>query len=788
MERRRFLKVTAVTAASVALARCDHPEAPLVRFIPDEEIVPGVAAWKPSVCPLCPAGCGVHVRVMDADVDVVRDGQRGVMRATVAKKLEGLPAHPVNQGRLCARGQAAIQVTYHPDRLRQPMKRTGPRGSGQYQPVTWDEALAELTSRLDTLAGAGRMHALAYFRKPRASTRDELVSLLLDRLGAPPPLRVSLLDEEVLRRANALSFGHARLPTIDLAHARFVLAFGADFLGTWNSPVAQGAGYGAMRQGTRGVRGMFVQLEPRMSQTGANADLWLPVRPGTEGALALGVAHVILRDGLARASSAGPAGALVEGWDGGLPQFAPAAVERITGIGAARIEELAQSFAQSPRAVAIIGGAALAQSNGLVQALAVNALNALVGSVGVPGGIQFTPLLPGQDAQARDARRPARAGRVAAARTVASLSAEILAGATSPVDVVLIDDANPVFLSPRAWRVREALERVPFIASFGSFLDDTSGLADLLLPDHSFLESWVDAVPESGTPIAAAGVAAPVMRPLYATRATPDVLLDITRRLKQPPVPAVPWERFDDVLRERFTALPAEGSADEAWAAAQARGGWWPAHEAESRAEARGAATNAGRPVPVKPTGSVEPPAPGATTSPDLRRPLTWSEPQFDGEAGAFPFHLVPYASTALYDGSTAHLPWLQEMPDPLTSAMWSNWIEINPQTAVRLQVATHDLVEVTSRHGTVQAPVVVTPGIAPDVVAMPLGQGHESFTRYASGRGSNPIAILAPVADAQTGALAWAATRVAIRRVGAGRGGLILFAGSATEHPHEHR
>jgi menaquinone reductase, molybdopterin-binding-like subunit len=779
MDRRRFLKVTAVTGASAALASCGHPENQIIRFIPDDDLVPGVAVWKPSICPLCPAGCGQHVRVMDADVDVVRNGQRGVVRAAVAKKLEGLAEHPVNHGALCARGQAAIQVTYHPDRLRHPMKRSGARGSGQFQEVTWDEALAELTSRLDSLAEAGRMRALAYLVKPRTSARNELITLFLDRLGAPPPIRVSLLEEDVLRRANALSFGRDQMPTFDLAHSRFVLSFGADFLGTWNSPVAQGAAYGAMRQGTRGVRGMLVQVESRMSQSGANADAWVPTRLGTDGALALGLAHVIMRDGLASGRTAGRAGAVVEGWGNGLPQFTPQLVERLTGVPAARIEELARSFAQSPRAVAIIGGPALAQTNALSQALAVNALNALVGSVGVPGGIQFTPELPRRDSrQERTGRRSPAAASEPTARTLAAFAAEILGVTPSPVDAVLIDDANPIFLSPTSWRVREALERVPFIASFGSFLDETSILADLILPDHSFLESWVDIVHESGTTIAAAGVAPPVMRPLHATRSTPDVLLDVARRLRRPLSPPLPWQQFEDMLRERFAALPVGPDVSDAWTAAQERGGWWvaapkPGRE-RSASEGRLSAATAARDV-----------LPASTGAP---APIRWVEPQFDGEAGDFPLHLLPYASTAFYDGSTAHLPWLQEMPDPLTTAMWSTWIEISPRTAERLQVATHDVVEITSRHGSVQAPVVVTPGIAPDVVAMPLGQGHESFTRYASKRGSNPISILAPVTEPRTGALAWGATRVRITRARDGDGELILFAGSASEHPHEHR
>ena len=120
-----FIKLTAITGTSATLASCGNPEHQLIRFVPDEDLVPGVAEWKPSVCPLCAAGCGVTVRVMEADVETTRNGQAGVVRMGLAKKLEGNPTHPINQGGLCARGQAAIQITYHPDRLTQPLKRIG---------------------------------------------------------------------------------------------------------------------------------------------------------------------------------------------------------------------------------------------------------------------------------------------------------------------------------------------------------------------------------------------------------------------------------------------------------------------------------------------------------------------------------------------------------------------------------------------------------------------------------------------------------------------------------------
>ena len=283
MDRRSFIKLTAVSGTTAALTSCGGgAENALVRFVPDEDIVPGQATWKPSVCPMCSSGCGLTVRVMDADRDVVRDGQAGLVKIYAAKKLEGAAEHPVNHGGLCTRGQAAIQATYHPDRITQPLKRSGNRGEAKYQAVSWDDALAELVGRLDMLASSGKASALWYLGRARGGHRGLVVQQFLAKFGAPPPIAWELFDDDVVRRANALSFGRAQMPTFDLANARFVISFGADFLGTWNSPVSQSHAYGEMRQGRRGIRGSFVQVEARMSQTGANADQWVPVRPGTD--------------------------------------------------------------------------------------------------------------------------------------------------------------------------------------------------------------------------------------------------------------------------------------------------------------------------------------------------------------------------------------------------------------------------------------------------------------------------------------------------------------------------
>lgn len=712
MDRRDFIKLTAITGTSATLASCGSPDHQLIRFVPDDDVVPGVAEWKPSICPMCAAGCGLTVRVMDADVDTVRNGQAGVVMLAVAKKLEGQPDHPVNRGGLCARGQAAIQVTYHPDRLTQPMKRKGARGSGEFEPIAWDAAIAELVSQLDTLAAAGHQKALACLTRPGYNGRSRALSEFAARFGAPAPIAFEFFGNDTLRRANVLSFGREQLPTFDLAHSRFVISFGADLLGTWNSPVSQSAAYGEMRRGHPQTRGKLVQVESRMTLTGANADEWVPAKPGTEGVVALGLAHVILANKLRGSDGAARAASHVDGWSAGLTEYSPERVEQITGVPAKRLDRLARELVEFSPAVAIVGGAPLAQSNAMFTAVAVNALNALIGSVDQPGGMFFTPGVP-----------PSTPFRAAALDALAS------------AQVLLLADADVIYGTPPALKTRDTLVKIPFIASFGSFVDDTSAFADLILPDHSFLESWVDSTPESGALEAVTTWAGPVMKPLYQTRATADVLIDVAGRLKSPLV--VPWKTAEDAAKEKPK----------------------PASVADGRQASQGG--NGG--------------------------PYKYEGAKFEGDAKEFPFHFLPYQSVMFGDGSSAHLPWLQELPDPLTSAMWSSWVEINPQTATRLGVADGDILEVASAHGTLRAPAVIFPGIAPEIVAMPVGQGHEHFTRYASRRGANPIAILAPAIEPETGTLAWAATRVKVTRVGGSDGSLVMYAGEMRERPHEH-
>lgn len=768
MERRNFLKISVLTGAAATLTACGSPEQKLIRFVPEEELIPGIATWKPSVCTLCSAGCGVLVRVMQGDAEVVRHGQTGIIKMGLAKKLEGNPQHPVNQGKLCARGQAGLQVVYNPDRITHPLKRTGARGSGEFQEISWDDALKELGGHLTGLQSSKAGNGLAFLSKPLRGQRRELIERFLKAFGAPAAVWYEPFDEAVVRQANQVSFGHAALPTFDLARADYVISFGADFLGTWNSPVSQSIGYGEMRRGTAGRRAKFVQVESRMSQTGANADEWIACKPGTEGVLALGIANVILKEKLASQGAGARAGSAIEGWSGGLTGYAPESVEKQTGVSAAVITRLAHEMTRTGSAAAIVGGAPLAQTNGLFTALAVNALESLIDTGREQGPLlEFTPAPPVGDSASAEPMQ-------ASATALNGLAQAALTGKPAAPQVLFLYEANPIFSAPPSAQAREAIAKIPYIVSFGGFIDETSAQADLILPDNAPLESWLDDVTESGSGQSVVSLAPPALAPLHNTRPMADVLLGLAQTMGGDMAKALPWMTYDAMLKAALVPLRAHGGSinvktdDDFWDAAQMQGGWW---SGSSGAAAGGGKNGAG----------------SAAASASKQSPMAMTAAEFAGSATDFPFYFQPYMSQSFRDGSLANLPWLQELPDVLTSAMWSSWVEINPKTAERMSIQQGDLVEVASQQGRVRAAAMISPGIAPDMVAMPVGQGHENFGRYASNRGANPLSILAPVFEKTTGSLAWAATRVKVSRAGGPEEAkLVLFSGGMSGFPHE--
>jgi anaerobic selenocysteine-containing dehydrogenase len=281
--RRDFLKIGATGAAASVLTGCQNPREwvilePYVR--PPEEQLAGQPTYYATTCRQCPAGCGVIVRLLNGR----------------AVKLEGNPEHPLNQGKLCARGQAGLQVLYNPDRLTGPVQQSQ-RGSGQFQSLRWDPALQTLTSKIQA---AGKNVAVWL----GSNTSGHLVDLFgrfATAIGAPQPVVFDLysafLGYPALQAASMNILGQSQLPAYDLGQADVILSFGTDIFGSWTSSTRYGIEYGRFRSQPYGKRGYLVQLEPHMSITGAKADLWLPIRPGSEAMVAQAIVRLIADNG-----------------------------------------------------------------------------------------------------------------------------------------------------------------------------------------------------------------------------------------------------------------------------------------------------------------------------------------------------------------------------------------------------------------------------------------------------------------------------------------------------------
>ncbi len=756
MKRRDFLKTGGIAGtAGLILDGCGKPQQLIPLLVAEDRFVPGEEGWVRTLCQQCSAGCGITVRVMQGESIRTIDGQQKRVKAVQAKKIEGNPEHPISMGGTCARGQAGVQVLYHPDRIQTPLKLSGQRGSGQYQPISWKEAQQLLVSQLQQQQATPAAIAILTGRANRG-TMGAIVERFAAGLGTSNIVTYDPFDPAPIRRAMELVAGVSRLPAVDFANANFLLSFNANLFETFLSPVRNIYSYGQMRQGRPGVRGKFVQAEPRLSQTAACADEWLPIRPGTEGLLALSMAHVIVNEKLYDTEFVGQVPTGFAEWSASLGDYAPEKIAAQIDVPAASIQRVAREFASRRPSVAV------GDSRDVASLTAIYALNALVGAYGRPGGV----LLGGDESSG-----PAPAPKAP------DIHALIGAMSGNQVKTLLLVDTNPVFTLPEGAALAKALSSVPFIASVGSFLDESSAMADLILPSHTTLERWVDDVPEPGVGFAVRTVGQPVVEPRWDTRDPGDVLIETAKALGGNAAAAMPFENMAAAIKESFrlahTRAGATADADfEAFfKKAVAAGGWWQpegtgAVAGGQKAEGKGQTT-------TRRVNFVLPEQPVAA------RP-------FAGEAAQMPFMLHLYPSAAFADGRTAHLPWLQEMPDPMTTVMWGSWVEINPETAHKLEVHEGDVLTITSPHGNIELPAFLYPGLRPDVIAIPVGQGHTQFGRYAQNRGGNPLRISASALDRASGSVVQTGVRVSAVKTGRHEP-LIRFGASDARGHHEH-
>jgi anaerobic selenocysteine-containing dehydrogenase/Fe-S-cluster-containing dehydrogenase component len=696
LSRRQFLKTAGLTGMAALLDGCTDTTRRLIPYIgAPEDIVPGEATWYATTCRECPAGCGILAKNCDGRVI----------------KVEGNPLHPVNTGKLCARGQASVQGIYNPDRYQGPMM----RGSdGRLVPIPWKNAEKVLSDRLSEIASKGHGQKVVFLTDLRTGVERDLIARWLSAVGSTRPIMFEPFGYEALRKANETVFGMDSIPTYHIEKADFLLSFGANFLETWISNVQFARQFSAFHEPKDGKKNPFVYVGPRLSLTAASADHWIMVPSGGESVVALGLLRLILEKGLAKGNlSSAMADREKAALKAEVAPFTPRAVEEATGVKMAVLETLADRFARSERPLVLAEGMGYQDPKACETAVAANLL---------------CSLFPGSR-QAIDFSSPSAVSDVVKMDRMKSLTDAMLSG---EVSLLLIDRANPVFNLPASWQFEKAIRTVPLVVSFSSFPDETAQFAHLLLPTDTFLESWGEYSPGRGVH----GLLQPVMGKRFDTRQLGDILLSTGRRIKPE---AFPEKDMYEVLRRAWSKRAkdlAPGAASKTfWQESLRKGGTW---------AAPGERPKRARPVAVR--FAFSGPETLAVPSKDLR--------------------FITYPTIQFFDGRMANRPFLQEMPDPVTRVTWSGWVEINPDTARKFGIDKGDLLAIRSEHGTVKGAAYPYFGIASDTLAMPIGHGHSAFGRYAQSETTNAFSLTSGRLDSAGGVI-WPITPVTAEKEG---------------------
>ncbi len=756
----------------------------------EEVKVPGGPEnWSPSLCRMCPAACGLKVRTV----------------GTRAVKIQGNPLDPVNHGGLCPKGLAGLQELYHPDRLRSPLKNTGTRKAPKWREISWEDAISTVVARLRRLRAASQAHSVVWIDRAERNLWSRMVRQFLTAYGSPNYLTMpSGLD--ATQTAVYLQQGVSDPVAYDLDGTRYLLSFGANLLEGWGSPATIMRAFGKWRDSSAGRRTKFVQAEPRFSMTAARADEWISLKPGTEAALALGIAYVLITEGLYDANFVRDRTFGFDDWRDAagkthmgfrslvLSDYRLHDVVNITGVPAETILRVAREFGQNRPAVAIGDHQTSTLAGNPYAAMAVHSLNALVGSIDVAGGvvIQAAPPLPAEETPAKTSwpRVDETPEHIFPGHQLARLPQALTSRKPYPVEAVLLHDVNPVFSLPNGEALRQALLEAPFIASFTSFLDDTSVLSDVILPATTGLEMWQEAGSPPAFPHAVQAISPPVIAPRHRTRHPGDVLLDITRAIGGPVAAALPYADFEAYLRHRVNQLFAAqtGSVfstglDETWNRLVERSGWWSptyskADELWDQMKEKG-----GWWEPTYYYGeqdrSIRTPSKRfefysqtlerwAAQHPEFAkgddRLFLPHQPLLQEAPKGFSLLLMPVEVLPLAGGEGAHLPYLQQIAGAHLFESWDSWLEIHPETARKLRINDGDRVWVESRRGRVEVRARIYTGAHPEVVHLPLGYGHTAGSNWAR-RGVNPLNLIEEQYDPVTGLPQTSSTYVKVYR-----------------------
>ncbi|MFH1154302.1 MAG: menaquinone reductase molybdopterin-binding-like subunit QrcB [Pseudomonadota bacterium] len=694
VDRRSFLGLGLGAAAGIAVSPATW------KLMDDSSIWTQNWPWTPvprdgevtydnSVCSLCPGNCGISVRKI----------------AGRPVKIEGREGYPVNDGGVCLHGISGLQYLFDPSRIETPLKKSA-KG---FEKISWDEAIEMVAAKLNEIRGSGNAARIACITGKDKGTIPGLFKRLLTAMGSTSFFAMETMDQTWAMTLKTIH-GVDASPGFDLANADYILSFGCGFIEGWGSPVHNFRINAARKD--RGAK--LVQVEPRLSNTAAAADSWVPAKPGTEADLALGLCNVLISENLYDNDYVLSAGSGFEQFVALVKsEYTTDKVAQTTGIPESAIIEIAKAFSKASHPIAIAGRGRGDSAGSLREFAAVHALNCLAGNINKEGGVWTLentafgswPEMAGSDANG-----------IEGVTTVSQLMTALSSGAASPVEALLVYEANPCYAMHDVKTVQKAMEKIPFIVSFSSYMDETSHMAHVILPSHIYLERYEDLPGGAGMAVPAIGLSRPVAGPVFDTRHPGDSVIGIAKAMDEPVSAGFPWETYEACI---------EAVAGDSWAAMTEDGYVLTAENPPDSKPAIDFAFLAGN------SGAV----------------------MADGSEDSFPFVLVPVNNMRLVGSSLASSPFAVKTVADTVLKNNDGFVEINPETAHKLGVSQGDMVTVSTPKGSAKVRANLFDGIMPGVIAMAKGLGHAAGeNRYVGGKGVNINDLMSPVNDAASG------------------------------------
>ena len=814
--RRGFLQGTAAAGAvTAAAAITGEVVKPAISEAAASPAVPETKITK-SVCHQCPARCGIDVYTTNGKVHAIY----------------GTLDHPISNGKLCPKGHLGAYILYDPDRFAGPMKRTNPKKGRNEDPkfvrISWDEALDTIAARLNTLRDKGEQHRFALLTGRGWGNSDAGLTDNFGKLYGTPnaSLGHSSMCSDASKRAKQLMDGNYAYNSYDYRNTNYLLNFGAAFLEAYRPLNNNMQTWGHIR--TKSPKTKVAVVDIRVTVTGAAADHLLLVKPGTDGALALAIAHVMLTEGLWDRKFVGdfndgvnhfkagetldPAAfterwtkGLIEWWNAEVKDRDPEWASKITTIPAKDIVKVAREFGTTRPAMAIFERGPTTHTNAIYNGLSIHALNALVGSMYAVGGLANQMSVPyaalpwkaddyvDDVAKAANDRKMPRMDRVKTAEgpmwsnMIQGIPDFHMEGKPYKLDTLMFYLTNPIFSTPDCTRWEKALQDI-FVIDTSPFPGETAMFADIVVPDHTYLERLQDAptYPFQGYPMA--GLRTPAVKPVHDTKVFGDTLIEIGKRIN-----GKMGEYYKEVgnvenvikaLAKGFEKNPGDNGVNsfESWVE---KGVWykkpylwrqiagefyeWDGVDYRKPMTAEDVKktlfkTESGK-FELR-SSYLEKYADFVNAKLGVAKERVgfpqWLEPKYSGNGDLF---LVTPKTPMHAEGRSANIPQAISIYQPVSGGRNQTFLEMHPKAAAARGIKSGDLVRVKSEIGSITVRVHLTPAARPDTIVLPFGFGHWAQGRWAKNRGDNACAIIPNISDPISGLTSNYSTLVTVEK-----------------------